>query len=79
VGTGHQARTWNYTLNITSVDLQSDSSLVVCDIASHVAKQTSRRGGPDDCCWAIPSADDAAIVCMNARALSQKGLVPIRW
>ena len=37
-GTGHRARTWNYSLNITSVDLQSGSSLVTCDLASHVAK-----------------------------------------
>ncbi len=29
------ARTWNYTLNSSSVDLQSDSSLVTCDLASH--------------------------------------------
>ncbi len=36
VGTGHRARTWNYTLNSSSVDLQSGSSLVVCDLGSHV-------------------------------------------
>jgi hypothetical protein len=37
VGTGHRTRTWNYTLNITSVDLQSGSSLNACDLVSHVA------------------------------------------
>jgi hypothetical protein len=37
VGTGHRARTWNYTLNVTSVDLQSGSSLNACDLVSHVA------------------------------------------
>ena len=36
-GTGHRARTWNYTLNSSSVDLQSDSSLVTCDLVSQVA------------------------------------------
>ena len=41
-GTGHRARTWNYTLNITSVDLQSGSSLDTCDIASHVAIAMAR-------------------------------------
>ena len=41
-GTGHRARTWNYTLNITSVDLQSCSSLTTCDLASHIEKQQSR-------------------------------------
>ena len=44
VGTGHRARTWNYTLN-SSVDLQSGSSLVVCDLGSHVAKPVA--GGSD--------------------------------
>jgi hypothetical protein len=38
-GTGHRARTWNYTLNSSSVDLQSDSSLVTCDLVSQVAKR----------------------------------------
>ncbi len=35
VGTGHRARTWNYALNITSVDPPIGSSLVSCDLASH--------------------------------------------
>jgi hypothetical protein len=34
-GTGRRARTWNYTLNITSVDPPIGSSLVSCDLASH--------------------------------------------
>jgi hypothetical protein len=38
-GTGHRARTWNYSLHSSSVDLQSGSSLVTCDLASHVALQ----------------------------------------
>ena len=38
-GTGHRARTWNCTLNSHSVDLLSGSSLVMCDLASHVANQ----------------------------------------
>ena len=38
------ARTWNYQLNSFFVDLQSDSSLVMCDLASHVAKQRSGDG-----------------------------------
>ncbi len=37
VGTGHRARAWNYTLNFTSVDLQSGSSLNTCELVSHVA------------------------------------------
>ena len=44
VGTGHRARTWNYALNITSSILQSGSSLVSCDLASHRPKQASRVG-----------------------------------
>jgi hypothetical protein len=36
-GTGHRARTWNYSLNSSSVDLQSGSSLVTCDLVSQVA------------------------------------------
>ena len=35
VGTGHRARTWNYSLNITSVDPPIGSSLTTCDLASH--------------------------------------------
>ena len=35
VGTGQRARTWNYTLNITSVDPPIGSSLTTCDLASH--------------------------------------------
>jgi hypothetical protein len=35
VATGHQARTWNYALNITSVDPPIGSSLTTCDLASH--------------------------------------------
>lgn len=34
-GPGHRARTWNYTLNITSADPPIDSSLIACDLASH--------------------------------------------
>jgi hypothetical protein len=41
VGTGHRARTWNYTLN-SFVDLQSGSSLVMCDLGSHVAITLAR-------------------------------------
>ncbi|MDT5280643.1 MAG: hypothetical protein QOJ20_1838 [Mycobacterium sp.] len=44
-GTGHRARTWNYSL--TSLILQSGSSLVSCDFASHRAKQGSRRRDRD--------------------------------
>jgi hypothetical protein len=33
------------TAQLTSVDLQSDSSLVVCDLASHVANQSCGAGG----------------------------------
>ena len=44
VGTGHRARTWNYTLNITFGSiLQSCSSLTTCDLASHIELQQSRR------------------------------------
>ena len=43
VGTGHRARTWNYTLN-SFVNLQSGSSLVVCDIGSHVANAVVGSG-----------------------------------
>ena len=35
VGTGHQARTWNYPLHITPVDPPIGSSLIACDLASH--------------------------------------------
>jgi hypothetical protein len=44
-GTGHRARTWNYTLNSSSVDLQSDSSLVTCDLVSQVANHKPPSGG----------------------------------
>jgi hypothetical protein len=37
VGTGHRARTRNYRSTHIAADLQSDSSLVTCDLASHVA------------------------------------------
>jgi len=39
---------------LTSVDLQSGSSLVMCDLASHVAKH-SPGGGPADA-WIVPEA-----------------------
>jgi hypothetical protein len=35
VGTGQRARTWNYSLNITSVEPPIGSSLTTCDLASH--------------------------------------------
>jgi hypothetical protein len=38
---------------LTSVDLQSGSSLVACDLASHVAKHSHDRGVRDDSYWAI--------------------------
>lgn len=37
------ARTWNYRSTHISVDLQSDSSLNTCDLASHVAKAIARH------------------------------------
>ena len=46
VGTGHRARTWNYTLNITSVDPPIGSSLITCDLASHRLKRSCGHG----CC-----------------------------
>ena len=42
-GTGHQARTWNYTLNITSVDPPIVRSLTTCDLASHRLKESRPR------------------------------------
>ena len=45
VETGHRARTWNYSLNITfGLILQSCSSLTTCDLASHIDLQHSRSG-----------------------------------
>jgi hypothetical protein len=41
-GTGHRARTWNYTLNVTSVDPPIGSSLTACDLASHDDQQECR-------------------------------------
>src|SRR5918992_2122580 len=41
VGTGHRARTWNYALNITSVDPPIGSSLTTCDLASHDEQRAS--------------------------------------
>ena len=38
------ARTWNYSLNSSSVDLQSDSSLVTCDFVSQLALRKRARG-----------------------------------
>ena len=44
MGTGHQARTWNYSLNITfGLILQSCSSLTACDLVSHIDFQHSRE------------------------------------
>ena len=43
VGTGHRARTWNYSLNITSVDPPIVCSLTTCDLASHIDFQHSRE------------------------------------
>jgi hypothetical protein len=44
MGTRHRARTWNYTLNITSrLILQSCSSLTTRDLASHHGKRQSDR------------------------------------
>ena len=48
VETGHRARTWNYSLNITfELILQSCSSLTACDLASHIEERHSpnRRAG----------------------------------
>ena len=45
VGTGQRARTWNYALNITSVDPPIGSSLTTCDLASHdESEQRPKRG-----------------------------------
>ena len=45
VETGHRARTWNYSLNITfGLILQSCSSLTTCDLASHIDFRQSRSG-----------------------------------
>jgi len=41
VGTGQRARTWNYSLNITSVDPPIGSSLTTCDLASHDEQEQS--------------------------------------
>ena len=47
VGTGHRARTWNYSLNITSADPPIGSSLTTCDLASHrpIGKSWSAGSG----------------------------------
>jgi hypothetical protein len=45
VGTGQRARTWNYSLNVTSVDPPIGSSLTTCDLASHDESQQRRRDG----------------------------------
>ena len=61
-GTGHRARTWNYTLNITSADPPIGSSLITCDLASHrpTGKRAERSiwrlldhesGSPGNACW----------------------------
>jgi hypothetical protein len=49
-GTGPRARTWNYTLNITSADPPIGSSLVSCDLASHrpTGKRLSACASPSD-------------------------------
>ena len=47
VETGHRARTWNYTLDITfRLILQSCSSLTTCDLASHIEFRQSRTRCP---------------------------------
>jgi len=45
-GTGHRARARNYTLNITSVDPPSGSSLDTCDLASHATLRSCRSRCP---------------------------------
>ena len=42
MGTGQRTRTWNYALNITSVDPPIGSSLTTCDLASHDETQSYR-------------------------------------
>ena len=56
VGTGQRARTWNYSLNITSVDPPIGSSLTTCDLASHdESEQWTTRGART--CWLLLSTD----------------------
>jgi hypothetical protein len=61
VGTGHRARTWNYALNITSVDPPIGSSLTTCDLASHAIKRNSAPGG----LWARPNRRHRACADCN--------------
>ena len=64
VGTGHRARTWNYTLNITSADPPIGSSLIACDIASHRQTRNSVRRLRDDV-----AADQAGALVSRERAI----------
>jgi len=61
VGTGHRARTWNYSLNITSgLILQFDSSLNACDLASHV-RYRQRDPWRDGCCSDACNVPDSGL------------------
>ena len=56
VGTGHRARTWNYQLNITSgLILQCSSSLIACDLASHVRKRQRSTAALASTSWLLRS------------------------
>ena len=61
-GTGHRARTWNYTLNTASADPPIGSPLVSCDLASHHPE--SPPGG---------SRREATIAFHGARTAEQVG------
>jgi hypothetical protein len=84
VGTGHRARTWNHTLNITSADPPIGSSLITCDIASQRQSRDSRRrpeaaGEPARCGHPIVAIGLARYRPsggrMRSRMLSVRGLL----
>jgi len=66
VGTGQRARTWNYALNITSVDPPIGSSLTTCDLASH---DESRQRGGSPRVWSQRCRVEASSLCAWWRAL----------
>jgi hypothetical protein len=82
VGTGHRARTSNYTLNITSGDPPIGSSLTTCDLASHNDLHQSRdRSGIGPPRVADPVPSDSAVrrrkIARNARGCGSVGWLPV--
>jgi hypothetical protein len=80
VGTGQRARTWNDSLNITSVEPPIGSSLTTCDLASHdetqqraPASSMRSRSPPDDRADVLAAREGDEVVVVPVSCSGRRG------